>query len=114
MVSFQGHNQIVAYSRAAYFCIFCGLIWILELILKRSDLPVSRVYGINIVISDTLHFVRDILVGECCRLTIPHIYTIPIVILSPLFVDSLWWLSFLYRIHILFPYYIPRWPSPSD
>ncbi|XP_048125769.1 pecanex-like protein 1 [Alosa alosa] len=59
----HGHNQIVAYSRAAYFCIFCGLIWILELLLKQSNLPVSRLYGMNIVLSDTLHFVRDILVG---------------------------------------------------
>ncbi|XP_062376354.1 pecanex-like protein 1 [Sardina pilchardus] len=59
----HGHNQLVAYSRAAYFCIFCGLIWILELLLKQSNLPVSRVYGMNIVLSDTLHFVRDILVA---------------------------------------------------
>ncbi|XP_063047349.1 pecanex-like protein 2 [Engraulis encrasicolus] len=59
----HGHNQLVAYSRAAYFCIFCGLIWILELILQQSDLPVSRVYGMNIVLSDALRFVRDVLVG---------------------------------------------------
>uniref|UniRef100_A0A3Q2GPN2 Pecanex-like protein n=1 Tax=Cyprinodon variegatus TaxID=28743 RepID=A0A3Q2GPN2_CYPVA len=26
----QGHNQLVAYSRAAYFCIFCSLIWLLD------------------------------------------------------------------------------------
>uniref|UniRef100_A0AAY4CNS7 Pecanex-like protein n=1 Tax=Denticeps clupeoides TaxID=299321 RepID=A0AAY4CNS7_9TELE len=43
----HGHNQIVAYSRAAYFCIFCGLIWILEQMLKQSDLPVSTLYGIH-------------------------------------------------------------------
>uniref|UniRef100_A0A3P9A3C5 Pecanex-like protein n=1 Tax=Esox lucius TaxID=8010 RepID=A0A3P9A3C5_ESOLU len=47
----HGHNQIVAYSRAAYFCIFCGLIWILEQMLKRKDLPVSTVYGITIFFS---------------------------------------------------------------
>uniref|UniRef100_A0A8C7DSN4 Pecanex-like protein n=1 Tax=Oncorhynchus kisutch TaxID=8019 RepID=A0A8C7DSN4_ONCKI len=60
---FQGHNQIVAYSRAAYFCIFCGLIWILEQMLRRKDLPVSTVYGITIVLADALKFLRDILVG---------------------------------------------------
>ncbi|XP_019901815.2 pecanex-like protein 2 isoform X2 [Esox lucius] len=59
----HGHNQIVAYSRAAYFCIFCGLIWILEQMLKRKDLPVSTVYGITIVLADALKFLRDILVG---------------------------------------------------
>ncbi|KAG1927150.1 pecanex-like protein [Pimephales promelas] len=59
----HGHNQIVIYSRAAYFCMFCGLIWILEIVLRRPDLPVSTVYGITIVTSDTLQYVQDILVG---------------------------------------------------
>ncbi|KAJ8247997.1 hypothetical protein GJAV_G00237000 [Gymnothorax javanicus] len=59
----HGHNQMVAYSRAAYFCIFCCLIWILELMLKRQDLPVSTVYGVTIVLSDAFKFIRDILVG---------------------------------------------------
>uniref|UniRef100_A0A8C4SX22 Pecanex-like protein n=1 Tax=Erpetoichthys calabaricus TaxID=27687 RepID=A0A8C4SX22_ERPCA len=31
----HGHNQIIAYSRPAYFCIFCCLIWLLELALKH-------------------------------------------------------------------------------
>uniref|UniRef100_A0A4W4EA06 Pecanex-like protein n=1 Tax=Electrophorus electricus TaxID=8005 RepID=A0A4W4EA06_ELEEL len=47
----------------AYFCVFCGLIWILELLLKRSDLPVSTMYGITIVMSDSLQFVQDVLIG---------------------------------------------------
>lgn len=81
--SLQGHNQIVAYSRAAYFCIFCGLIWILELILKKSDLPVSRVYGMNIVVSDTLRFVRDILVGEYVQVKSSSYFML--VLLSPQF-----------------------------
>ncbi|KAJ7984911.1 hypothetical protein DPEC_G00359670 [Dallia pectoralis] len=59
----HGHNQIVAYSRAAYFCLFCGLIWILEQMLTRKDLPVSTVYGVTIVFADALKFLRDILVG---------------------------------------------------
>ncbi|XP_028843982.1 pecanex-like protein 2 isoform X2 [Denticeps clupeoides] len=59
----HGHNQIVAYSRAAYFCIFCGLIWILEQMLKQSDLPVSTLYGMTIVLSDVIRLVKDILIG---------------------------------------------------
>uniref|UniRef100_A0A672SR85 Pecanex-like protein n=1 Tax=Sinocyclocheilus grahami TaxID=75366 RepID=A0A672SR85_SINGR len=43
----HGHNQIVIYSRAAYFCMFCGLIWILEILLRTPDLP----------------YLQDILVG---------------------------------------------------
>lgn len=59
----QGHNQLVAYSRAAYFCIFCGLIWLLEQLLRRTDLPVSSLYGVTIVCHDALSFLRDVLVG---------------------------------------------------
>lgn len=60
----QGHNQLVAYGRAAYFCIFCALIWLLELLLRKKDLPVSTLYGVTIVCHDTLHFIRDVLMGR--------------------------------------------------
>ncbi|XP_056147775.1 pecanex-like protein 1 [Lampris incognitus] len=59
----HGHNQLVAYSRAAYFCIFCGLIWLLEQLLRWKDLPVSTLYGVTIVCHDALGFLRDLLVG---------------------------------------------------
>ncbi|KAG7511799.1 pecanex 2 [Solea senegalensis] len=59
----HGHNQLVAYSRAAYFCIFCTLIWLLELLLRQKDLPVSTLYGVTIVCHDVLCFLRDLLVG---------------------------------------------------
>uniref|UniRef100_A0A8C2L4V0 Pecanex-like protein n=1 Tax=Cyprinus carpio TaxID=7962 RepID=A0A8C2L4V0_CYPCA len=59
----HGHNQIVIYSRAAFFCMFCGLIWILEILLRTPDLPVSTIYGITIVTSDALQYLQDILVG---------------------------------------------------
>ncbi|XP_062320057.1 pecanex-like protein 2 isoform X1 [Osmerus eperlanus] len=73
----HGHNQLVAYSRAAYFCIFCSLIWLLEQSLRMKDLPVSSIYGITIAISDTLRFLRDILVG--------FTYCFPITFLVGLF-----------------------------
>uniref|UniRef100_A0A673FNS2 Pecanex-like protein n=1 Tax=Sinocyclocheilus rhinocerous TaxID=307959 RepID=A0A673FNS2_9TELE len=60
----HGHNQIVIYSRAAYFCMFCGLIWILEIVLRTPDLPVSTVYGITIVTSDALQYLQDIIVEQ--------------------------------------------------
>uniref|UniRef100_A0A8C6UV21 Pecanex-like protein n=1 Tax=Neogobius melanostomus TaxID=47308 RepID=A0A8C6UV21_9GOBI len=52
----QGHNQLVAYSRAAYFCIFCTLIWVLEQLLIIKDLPISNMYGVTIVCHDALSF----------------------------------------------------------
>lgn len=54
----------MAYGRAAYFCIFCALIWLLEQLLRRNDLPVSTLYGVTIACHDTLHFIRDLLVGR--------------------------------------------------
>lgn len=63
-VCLQGHNQLVAYSRAAYFCIFCTLIWLLEQLLRIKDLPSSTLYGVTIVCHDALHFFRDLLVGR--------------------------------------------------
>uniref|UniRef100_A0A3Q4HMA6 Pecanex-like protein n=1 Tax=Neolamprologus brichardi TaxID=32507 RepID=A0A3Q4HMA6_NEOBR len=62
----HGHNQLVAYSRAAYFCIFCALIWVLEQLLRRKDLPVSSLYGVTIVCYDVLRFLRDLLVFTYC------------------------------------------------
>ncbi|XP_023689512.2 pecanex-like protein 2 isoform X2 [Paramormyrops kingsleyae] len=62
----HGHNPIVAYSRAAYFCMVCGLIWLLEVLLKTQNIPVAAVYGVTIVPSDALMFVRDILIGFTC------------------------------------------------
>ncbi|KAK1170562.1 pecanex-like protein 2 isoform X1 [Acipenser oxyrinchus oxyrinchus] len=59
----HGHNQIIAYSRPVYFCIFCGLIWLLDLGVKRDDLPVSTVYGVRIVSPESLKYVRDLLIA---------------------------------------------------
>nr|XP_061794428.1 pecanex-like protein 2 [Nerophis lumbriciformis] len=59
----HGHNQLVAYSRAAYFCIFCSLIWTLEQLLRKKDLPVSTLYGVTIVCHDALRFLQNLLVG---------------------------------------------------
>lgn len=73
----HGHNQLVAYSRAAYFCIFCALIWVLEQLLRRKDLPVSSLYGVTIVCYDVLRFLRDLLVG--------FTYCFPITFLVGLF-----------------------------
>ncbi|XP_027133563.1 pecanex-like protein 1 isoform X2 [Larimichthys crocea] len=73
----HGHNQLVAYSRAAYFCIFCALIWVLEQLLRMKDLPVSTLYGVTIACHDALHFIRDLLVG--------FTYCFPITFLVGLF-----------------------------
>ncbi|XP_061646869.1 pecanex-like protein 2 isoform X1 [Phyllopteryx taeniolatus] len=85
----HGHNQLVAYSRAAYFCIFCSLIWTLEQLLRRKDLPESTLYGVTIVCRDTLRFLQNLLVGftHCFPITFlvglfPQVNTFTIYLLE--------------------------------
>ncbi|XP_077352349.1 pecanex-like protein 2 [Festucalex cinctus] len=85
----HGHNQLVAYSRAAYFCICCSLIWTLEQLLRRKDLPVSTLYGVTIVCRDALRFVQNLLVGftHCFPITFlvglfPQVNTFTIYLLE--------------------------------
>ncbi|XP_077586246.1 pecanex-like protein 2 [Stigmatopora nigra] len=59
----HGHNRLVAYSRAVYFCVFCSLIWTLERLLRKKDLPVSTLYGVTIACHDALSFLQNLLVG---------------------------------------------------
>ncbi|XP_039594386.1 pecanex-like protein 2 isoform X2 [Polypterus senegalus] len=62
----HGHNQIIAYSRPAYFCIFCCLIWLLELALKQENLPVTSVYGVRLISSESLKSLQDVLIASTC------------------------------------------------
>ncbi|XP_061693169.1 pecanex-like protein 1 [Syngnathoides biaculeatus] len=85
----HGHNQLVAYSRAAYFCIFCALIWTLEQLLRRKDLPESTLYGVTIVCRDALRFLQNLLVGftHCFPITFlvglfPQVNTFTIYLLE--------------------------------
>ncbi|XP_061913965.1 pecanex-like protein 1 [Entelurus aequoreus] len=85
----HGHNQLVAYSRAAYFCIFCALIWMLEHLLRRKDLPVSSMYGVTIVCQDALRFLQTLLLGftHCFPITFlvglfPQVNTFSIYLLE--------------------------------
>uniref|UniRef100_A0A8C4T115 Pecanex-like protein n=1 Tax=Erpetoichthys calabaricus TaxID=27687 RepID=A0A8C4T115_ERPCA len=61
----HGHNQIIAYSRPAYFCIFCCLIWLLELALKQENLPVTSVYGVRLISSEH-HFIFFCFTASTC------------------------------------------------
>ncbi|XP_030235637.1 pecanex-like protein 1 [Gadus morhua] len=85
----HGHNQLVAYSRAAYFCLFCSLIWLLEQVLQTKDLPVSTLYGVTIACHDALHLLRDLLLGitYCFPITflvglLPQVNTFTIYLLE--------------------------------
>ncbi|KAG7261021.1 hypothetical protein CRUP_012893, partial [Coryphaenoides rupestris] len=75
--------------RAAYFCFFCSLIWLLEQTLQNKDLPVSTLYGVTIACHDALHLLRDLLLGitYCFPITflvglLPQVNTFTIYLLE--------------------------------
>lgn len=115
-IRLQGHNQLVAYSRAAYFCIFCALIWLLEQLLRRKDLPVSSLYGFTIVFHDALHCIRDLLVGTDYNTGLCQ--TGHFKMLCSLGVRWWLWLSFscdaLNRVYLLLPNHLLGGPFPSN
>uniref|UniRef100_A0A672JJA4 Pecanex-like protein n=1 Tax=Salarias fasciatus TaxID=181472 RepID=A0A672JJA4_SALFA len=86
--SLQGHNQLVAYSRAAYFCIFCALIWLLEQLLRTKDLPVSTLIDLtSVYMSKCVIFVHSTGFTYCFPITFlvglfPQINTFTIYLLE--------------------------------
>lgn len=117
-ICLQGHNQLVAYSRAAYFCIFCALIWLLEQLLRRKDLPVSSLYGFTIVFHDALHCIRDLLVGTDSNPLMCQVFRqtvskccVPSEIADDCGVFSC---DALNRVYLLLPNHILGGPFPSN
>ncbi|XP_031990654.1 pecanex-like protein 1 isoform X6 [Hylobates moloch] len=43
----HGHNRIIAYSRPVYFCICCGLIWLLDYGSRNLTATKFKLYGIT-------------------------------------------------------------------
>nr|XP_045010585.1 pecanex-like protein 1 isoform X3 [Jaculus jaculus] len=43
----HGHNRIIAYSRPVYFCLCCGLIWLLDYGSRNLTTTKFRLYGIT-------------------------------------------------------------------
>ncbi|XP_062296073.1 pecanex-like protein 1 isoform X4 [Scomber scombrus] len=58
----HGHNRIIAYSRPVYFCLCCGLIWLLHYgSLKTTSSRVS-LYGVALTSSLVLASARDLVI----------------------------------------------------
>lgn len=62
--SLQGHNRIIAYSRPVYFCLCCGLIWLLHYGSLRITSSRVTLYGIALTSSLVLASARDLVIGE--------------------------------------------------
>ncbi|XP_042292843.1 pecanex-like protein 1 isoform X1 [Thunnus maccoyii] len=58
----HGHNRIIAYSRPVYFCLCCGLIWLLHYGSLRITSSRITLYGVALTSSLVLASARDLVI----------------------------------------------------
>ncbi|XP_029983053.1 pecanex-like protein 1 isoform X2 [Sphaeramia orbicularis] len=58
----HGHNRIIAYSRPVYFCLCCGLIWLLHYSSLRTTSSRFTLYGVALTSSLVLASARDLVI----------------------------------------------------
>uniref|UniRef100_A0A3Q4M5R8 Pecanex-like protein n=1 Tax=Neolamprologus brichardi TaxID=32507 RepID=A0A3Q4M5R8_NEOBR len=58
----HGHNRIIAYSRPVYFCLCCGLIWLLHYSSLRTTSSRFSLYGVALTSSLVLTSARDLVI----------------------------------------------------
>ncbi|XP_051942491.1 pecanex-like protein 1 isoform X1 [Hippocampus zosterae] len=58
----HGHNRIIAYSRPVYFCLCCGLIWLLHYTSLRTSSSRFTLYGVALTSSLILASARDLVI----------------------------------------------------
>ncbi|XP_037359509.1 pecanex-like protein 1 isoform X2 [Talpa occidentalis] len=58
----HGHNRIIAYSRPVYFCLCCGLIWLLDYGSRNLTATKFKLYGITFTNPLVLISARDLVI----------------------------------------------------
>ncbi|XP_026967449.1 pecanex-like protein 1 isoform X5 [Sagmatias obliquidens] len=58
----HGHNRIIAYSRPVYFCLCCGLIWLLDYGSRNLTTTKFKLYGITFTNPLVLVSARDLVI----------------------------------------------------
>ncbi|XP_066130607.1 pecanex-like protein 1 isoform X5 [Saccopteryx bilineata] len=58
----HGHNRIIAYSRPVYFCLCCGLIWLLDYGSRNLTTAKFKLYGITFTNPLVLISARDLVI----------------------------------------------------
>ncbi|XP_058847312.1 pecanex-like protein 1 isoform X2 [Acipenser ruthenus] len=58
----HGHNRVIAYSRPVYFCVCCGLIWLLDYGSVRPSTPRFTLYGVAFTSPLLLTSARDLII----------------------------------------------------
>uniref|UniRef100_UPI00398F0DFE pecanex-like protein 1 isoform X4 n=1 Tax=Pristiophorus japonicus TaxID=55135 RepID=UPI00398F0DFE len=59
----HGHNRIIAYSRPVYFCVCCGLIWLLDYGNKHTSATRFKLYGVAFTSPLLLASARDLVMA---------------------------------------------------
>ncbi|XP_067847373.1 pecanex-like protein 1 isoform X4 [Heptranchias perlo] len=59
----HGHNRIIAYSRPVYFCVCCGLIWLLDYGSKHTSTTRFKLYGVGFTSPLLLASARDLVMA---------------------------------------------------
>ncbi|XP_067895654.1 pecanex-like protein 1 isoform X5 [Heterodontus francisci] len=59
----HGHNRIIAYSRPVYFCVCCGLIWLLNYGNKHTSSTRFKLYGVAFTSPSLLASARDLVMA---------------------------------------------------
>ncbi|TNN46506.1 Pecanex-like protein 1 [Liparis tanakae] len=70
----HGHNRIIAYSRPVYFCLCCGLIWLLHYGSLRTTSSRFTLYGVALTNSLVLASARDLVIGKCTPVTLQWLF----------------------------------------
>ncbi|XP_053784434.1 pecanex-like protein 1 isoform X5 [Desmodus rotundus] len=58
----HGHNRIIAYSRPVYFCLCCGLIWLLDYGSRNLTTTKFKLYGVTFTNPLVLVSARDLVI----------------------------------------------------
>uniref|UniRef100_A0A452G768 Pecanex-like protein n=1 Tax=Capra hircus TaxID=9925 RepID=A0A452G768_CAPHI len=62
LLKVPGHNRIIAYSRPVYFCLCCGLIWLLDYGSRNLTTTKFKLYGITFTNPLVLISARDLVI----------------------------------------------------
>ncbi|MEQ2217510.1 Pecanex-like protein 1, partial [Xenoophorus captivus] len=70
----KGHNRIIAYSRPVYFCLCCGLIWLLHYGSLKISSSRFTLYGVALTSSLLLASARDLVIA--CTSLLSALYSV--------------------------------------
>ncbi|EPY81695.1 pecanex-like protein [Camelus ferus] len=81
----KGHNRIIAYSRPVYFCLCCGLIWLLDYGSRNLTTTKFKLYGITFTNPLVLISARDLVIATTSLLAALYSFICSIVAVALLY-----------------------------